>query len=81
LQVRSGSYLSDRVKEPAGDAMCMLLGADMFRIPNKIDHICQHMKLPVVPADLPPPPPGLPALLVINLQVPMPDFSPRPVPP
>ena len=49
--------------------MCMLLGADMFRIPSKIDHICQYMKLPVVPPDLMPPPPGLPALLVINLQV------------
>ena len=68
-QVRSGNYLCDRVKETAGDPMCMLLGADMFRIPSKIDHICQYMKLPVVPADLMPPPPGLPALLVINLQV------------
>lgn len=70
-QLRSATYLSDRKKQTAGPDISTLLGCDMFKLDNKVEHIAQHLKLPDVPTDFPPPPPGLPALFIVNLMVPL----------
>lgn len=51
--------------------MSELLGCDIFRLDHKVLHISSHLDLPQVPKEFPPPPPGLPALLVVNLMAPL----------
>jgi len=71
FQVRSSTYLTNRQKETAGPPMSELLGCDIFRLDHKVLHICSYLDLPQVPKEFPPPPPGLPALLVVNLMAPL----------
>eukprot|EP00976_Prorocentrum_cordatum_P097521 1191022-Prorocentrum_minimum.AAC.5 len=74
FQVRSETYLKNRMKQNAKGTICTLLGADLFRTPRKADNLALRMDLPKVPAGFPPPPQGSPSLLVVNLQVP--QYSP-----
>jgi len=71
FQVRDYGYAQSKMKQPSGEALFALAGADCVASVGPISDFSARVKLPRLPAECDPGPSHVPPYFVVNMQIPM----------